>query len=195
MDRLEQCRPDQIEPCRDPLSVAGLRSGTASVLVYLLYRLPFVGHWLQQRGAFSASHEAMHLDHAGCGPTMHPADSPVVVGKRRRKSGSGGWYGRCLGTGRRLTPTLGSSSASMPSKNKAGRKHKKSWERSKTMKAIKYAYWQDEDMWLGYLEEYPDYWTQGETIEELKENLRDIYRELTSGSIPYVRRVAELEVA
>ena len=63
------------------------------------------------------------------------------------------------------------------------------------MKAIKYIYWQDENMWLGYLEEYPDYWTQGETIEELEENLRDIYRELTSGSIPYVRRVAELEVA
>ena len=63
------------------------------------------------------------------------------------------------------------------------------------MKAIKYIYWQDENMWLGYLEEYPDYWTQGETIEELEENLRDIYRELTSGSIPYVRRVAELEMA
>ena len=63
------------------------------------------------------------------------------------------------------------------------------------MEAIKYIYWQDEDMWLGYLEEYPDYWTQGETIEELKENLRDIYRELTSGRIPHVRRVAELEVA
>ena len=63
------------------------------------------------------------------------------------------------------------------------------------MEAIKYIYWQDEDMWLGYLEEYPDYWTQGETIEELKENLRDIYRELTGGRIPHVRRVAELEVA
>jgi len=63
------------------------------------------------------------------------------------------------------------------------------------MKAIKYIHWQDGDMWLGYLEEYPDYWTQGETIEELEENLRDIYGELTSGSIPYVRRVAELEVA
>ena len=62
------------------------------------------------------------------------------------------------------------------------------------MKAIKYIYWQDEDTWLGYLEEYPDYWTQGETMEELEENLRDIYREFTSGSIPYVRRVAELEV-
>ncbi len=31
------------------------------------------------------------------------------------------------------------------------------------------------DMWPGYLEGYPDYWTQGETIEELEENLRDIY--------------------
>jgi predicted RNase H-like HicB family nuclease len=63
------------------------------------------------------------------------------------------------------------------------------------MKTIKYIYWQDEDMWLGYLEEYPDYWTQGETIEELEDNLRDISRELASGSIPCVRRVAELEVA
>lgn len=63
------------------------------------------------------------------------------------------------------------------------------------MRSIKYIYWQDEDMWLGYLEEYPDYWTQGKTIEELEENLRDIYRELTSGSIPCVRRVAKLEVA
>ena len=50
-------------------------------------------------------------------------------------------------------------------------------------------------MWLGYLEEYPDYWTQGETIEELEENLRDIYRELVDGSILCVLRVAELAVA
>jgi len=63
------------------------------------------------------------------------------------------------------------------------------------MKTIKYIHWQDENMWLGYLEEYPDYWTQGETIEELEENLRDIFMELTSGSIPYVRKVAELELA
>jgi predicted RNase H-like HicB family nuclease len=63
------------------------------------------------------------------------------------------------------------------------------------MQTMKYIYWQEEDMWLGYLEEYPDYWTQGETIEELEENLRDIYRELTSGSILCVRRVAELAVA
>ncbi len=63
------------------------------------------------------------------------------------------------------------------------------------METIKFTYWQDDDnMWLGYLEEYPDYMTQGETFEELKENLLDIYKELESGNIPCVRRVAELEV-
>lgn len=59
----------------------------------------------------------------------------------------------------------------------------------------KYIYWQDDDMWLGYLEEYPDYWTQGETEEKLKENLLDIYSELTNGNIQNIRRVAELEVS
>jgi predicted RNase H-like HicB family nuclease len=63
------------------------------------------------------------------------------------------------------------------------------------MERKKYIYWQDEDMWLGYLEEYPDYWTQGETREELEEHLRDIHNELTGGNIPCVRRVAELEMA
>ena len=60
---------------------------------------------------------------------------------------------------------------------------------------MKFSYWQDEDAWLGYLEEFPDYWTQGETKDELEENLRDLYLELTSGNIPSVRRVAELEFA
>jgi len=48
------------------------------------------------------------------------------------------------------------------------------------------------------LEEYPDYMTQGKSLEELKENLKDIkdiYDDLTSGAIPYVRKVAELEIA
>ena len=63
------------------------------------------------------------------------------------------------------------------------------------MKRKKYVYWQDGNMWLGYLEEYPDYRTQGESLEELKENLKDIYKELTSGSVPCIRKVAELELA
>lgn len=63
------------------------------------------------------------------------------------------------------------------------------------MEKLKYIYWQDGGMWLGYLEEYPDYMTQGETSEELEENLKDIYKELTSGNIPCARKVAELQVS
>lgn len=63
------------------------------------------------------------------------------------------------------------------------------------MKNVRYIYWQDGSMWLGHFEEYPDYMTQGETIEELQENLKDLYEELTSGRIPGVRRVAEMRIA
>ena len=55
-------------------------------------------------------------------------------------------------------------------------------------------YWQDAAQWLGYFEEFPDYRTQGESVEELQENLRDLFRDLTSGEIPGVRRAAELPV-
>jgi predicted RNase H-like HicB family nuclease len=63
------------------------------------------------------------------------------------------------------------------------------------MKSIGYFHWQDGDMWLGYLEEFPDYMTQGESLAELEENLRDIYEDLTGGKIPCVRRRAELQVS
>jgi len=63
------------------------------------------------------------------------------------------------------------------------------------MEKVKFVYWQDDKWWLGYIEEYPDYITQGESFEELKENLRDIYKDLSMGKIPCVRKVAELEVA
>ncbi len=62
------------------------------------------------------------------------------------------------------------------------------------MEKRKFVYYQEEDMWIGWLDEYPDYRTQGETLEELQENLRDIYEEINSGRIPHVRRVGELVV-
>lgn len=62
------------------------------------------------------------------------------------------------------------------------------------MEKKKFVYYQEEDMWIGWLEEFPDYRTQGETLEELEENLKDIYGELTSGRIPRVQRVGELVV-
>jgi predicted RNase H-like HicB family nuclease len=68
-------------------------------------------------------------------------------------------------------------------------------ENVENMKKLKFVYWQDDGFWLGYLEEFPDYMTQGESLDELAENLRDIYKELTSDTLPLVRRVGELEVA
>ena len=52
--------------------------------------------------------------------------------------------------------------------------------------------WEEDGGWLGYLQEYPDYWTQGETLEDLRDHLKDIYLEIASGTIPGVRRVEEL---
>ncbi len=57
-----------------------------------------------------------------------------------------------------------------------------------------FIYYQEDDMWIGWLEEFPDYRTQGETLEELEENLKEIYQELTSGRISYVHHIGELMV-
>jgi len=52
------------------------------------------------------------------------------------------------------------------------------------MKTVKYIYWEEDGGWLGYLVEYPDYWTQGESFEDLVEHLADLHKDLTSGTIP-----------
>jgi predicted RNase H-like HicB family nuclease len=62
------------------------------------------------------------------------------------------------------------------------------------MNSARYIYWEDDGDWLGYFEEYPDYWTQGKSLEDLQEHLKDLFRDLTGGEIPGVRRVAELSV-
>jgi len=45
------------------------------------------------------------------------------------------------------------------------------------MEKVKYVYYQEDDVWVGWLENYPDYKSQGLTLEELQENLKDIYIE------------------
>jgi predicted RNase H-like HicB family nuclease len=62
------------------------------------------------------------------------------------------------------------------------------------MRTARYIHWQDGEMWLGYFEEFPDYLTQGESLEDLEDHLRDLYRDLTSGEISGIRRVAVLSV-
>ncbi|MBN9119786.1 MAG: type II toxin-antitoxin system HicB family antitoxin [Planctomycetes bacterium] len=62
------------------------------------------------------------------------------------------------------------------------------------MRTIKYVYWQEDDAWLGYLQDYPDYWTQGETLVDLIEHLTDLYQDLSGGHIPGARKVGELTI-
>lgn len=58
-----------------------------------------------------------------------------------------------------------------------------------------FTYWKESDgTFLGYLNEYPDHWTQGESLEDLKEHLRDLYTEFSSDEIPGIRKVEEIEV-
>ena len=63
------------------------------------------------------------------------------------------------------------------------------------METKKFIYFQDDNMFIGWLEEFPDYKTQGESLNELQENLKDIYEELASGRIQNVLHVGELRVA
>lgn len=56
-------------------------------------------------------------------------------------------------------------------------------------------YRQDGDYYLGFLNDYPDYQTQGMSKEELIHNLKDLLADLESGDIPYVRKVEDLVVA
>ncbi len=61
---------------------------------------------------------------------------------------------------------------------------------------ISYTYWKESDgMFLGYLNEFPDHWTKGVDLEDLKENLADLYKIFTSEEIPGIKRVAEFELA
>jgi predicted RNase H-like HicB family nuclease len=60
---------------------------------------------------------------------------------------------------------------------------------------INIVYWQEEGGWIGYVQEYPDYWTQGDSFADLQEHLKDLYQDLTSDQIPGIRRVGELVIS
>ena len=45
-------------------------------------------------------------------------------------------------------------------------------------------YWRGEHFWLGKLVDHPEIMSQGETLEELEENLRDAWREMLLDDVP-----------
>ncbi len=63
------------------------------------------------------------------------------------------------------------------------------------MQSLKYVHWQDGEFFLGHFVDYPDYLTQGESLEELKESLESLYKDLISKEIPYIKKIDELKIA
>ncbi len=52
------------------------------------------------------------------------------------------------------------------------------------MKKLRYVYWKSDKFWLGFLQDYPDYLTQGTDRRDLEDHLRDIYELVSEGTLP-----------
>jgi len=49
-------------------------------------------------------------------------------------------------------------------------------------------YWKGKKFWLGKLKEHPEIMTQGRTLKELEENLRDAYGMMARSEVPQTHR-------
>ena len=57
---------------------------------------------------------------------------------------------------------------------------------------MRMVYWKGEKFWVGKLLEHPEIMTQGETLEELEENLRDAYLLMAMDDVPKEHKIKEL---
>ncbi len=55
------------------------------------------------------------------------------------------------------------------------------------METLKFVYYKEGRWWVGWLEDYPDYRTQGATLDELRENLRDICSDIEGGKVAHAQ--------
>lgn len=62
------------------------------------------------------------------------------------------------------------------------------------MRTLEFTYWQDGTFFIGHLNDYPDYETQGMSKDELIENLKDLLIDLESEQVPFIRHVEELVI-
>jgi len=56
-------------------------------------------------------------------------------------------------------------------------------------------YWRGQKFWVGKLLEYPEIMTQGKTLEELEENMKDAYVLMTMEDVPDEHLVKELKLS
>jgi predicted RNase H-like HicB family nuclease len=57
---------------------------------------------------------------------------------------------------------------------------------------LKMIYWKGEKFWVGKLLDHPEIMTQGETLRELEENMKDAYMLMTMEDIPEHQEIKEL---
>ena len=55
-------------------------------------------------------------------------------------------------------------------------------------------YWKSNRFWLGKLLEHPEIMTQGETVEELEENLKDAYLLMALEDVPEDHETKEISL-
>ena len=55
-------------------------------------------------------------------------------------------------------------------------------------------YWKADKFWLGKLLEYPQIMTQGETIDELRENIKDAYQLMVLEDVPETYETMEISI-
>ena len=60
---------------------------------------------------------------------------------------------------------------------------------------LKYTYEMDGDFFVGYLDDYPEYSTQGENLEDFEKNLADIYEMIQNGTLDVNQKHGVLEIA
>lgn len=56
-------------------------------------------------------------------------------------------------------------------------------------------YWKDGDFWLGYINDYPEYISQGVSIEDLVDHLKDIFHDISNELVPGKRQTMELDLS
>ncbi len=55
-------------------------------------------------------------------------------------------------------------------------------------------YWKGKKFWLGKLLEHPEIMTQGETLEELEENIKDAYLMMAMEDVPQEHKVKKIAI-
>lgn len=56
-------------------------------------------------------------------------------------------------------------------------------------------YWKGDKFWVGKLLEHPEIMTQGDTLEELEENMKDAYLLMTMDDVPEEHDIKELALS